>query len=221
MQSEQQLVEELAQRIRQYIDGDGRCMSEPVPVGVSSRHVHLSREDLACLFGPGYELEKLKELSQPGQFAAKETLTVAGPKGSIAKVRVLGPVRSESQVELSRTDSVILGVNPPVRESGSHDGAVDMCLIGPAGSIVLKGKTIVAQRHIHMTPEEALKYGVYNGQTVIVHTGGIRGISFTNVLIRVSPQFSLEMHIDTDEANAAGIRQGDVAVIVQGEESYG
>lgn len=212
MQSEQQLIKELTNRIKLYLGGDNK--KDLIPVGVSSRHIHLSINDLEILFGKNYELKVLRNLSQPGQFAAQETVTIAGPKGSISKVRILGPTRSESQVELSRTDSYGLGIKPPVRESGCHIGAADVCVIGPAGTIIMKEKAIAAKRHIHMTPEDAEHFGVGDGQSVSVCVNGERGLCFNNVVIRVSSSYSLEMHLDTDEANAADIGQGATAVIV-------
>lgn len=183
--------------------------SLPIPVGVSNRHLHLSAVDLEALFGTGYQLQWRRDLLQPGQFAAMETVTIAGPKGCIEKVRVLGPVRQQTQVEVSRSDAYKLGFNPPLRESGKLQGSCPVTLIGPRGSVYRKEGLIVAQRHIHMSPAEAVTFGVADGENVQVKTGGERSLVFDRVIVRVSPHFSLEFHLDTDEANAAGISQGD------------
>lgn len=180
-----------------------------IPVGVSNRHLHLSVADLETLFGAGYQLRPLRPLSQPGQFAAEETVTIAGPKGCLEKVRILGPARSASQVEISRTDAYRLGLNPPVRESGKTQASSPVTLVGPKGSVYLKEGLIIAQRHLHMTPDDAIKFGVGDGERVQVMTNGERSLVFDQVLVRVNPEFSLEFHVDTDEANAAGLRQGD------------
>ncbi|MDR0615500.1 MAG: phosphate propanoyltransferase [Synergistaceae bacterium] len=184
-----------------------------IPAGVSNRHIHLSQEDLESLFGKGFSLTEMKPLGQPGQYAAKETLCIAGPKGAIPGVRVLGPVRKESQVEISRTDAYQLGVNPPVRLSGDLAGSADICVIGPAGMLVLKSKAIIAQRHIHMTPEEARLFGVSDGDLVDVTCDSERKCVFSGTLIRSTSTSALEFHIDTDEANAAGIKNGMLARI--------
>jgi putative phosphotransacetylase len=176
-----------------------------VKVGLSNRHVHLSEDDIQDLFGHDYELTKWKELSQPGQYAAKETVVLLGPKGSIEKVRVLGPPRSETQVEISGTDQFILGVNAPVRESGMLDDTSEIELLGPEGSLTLEKGVIRAWRHIHMTPGDGRKFNVENREKVNVRLIGDRTTILENVLIRITDTSALEMHIDTDEANAAGI----------------
>ncbi|MDR1516151.1 MAG: phosphate propanoyltransferase [Synergistaceae bacterium] len=184
-----------------------------IPVGVSNRHIHLSQGDLEALFGKGYELAAAKALGQPGQYATKETLCIAGPKGSISGVRVLGPVRRESQVEISRTDAYQLGVNPPVRLSGDLAGSASLAVIGPAGMLVMDSKVIIAQRHIHMKPEEAGLFGVADGDLVNVTCDSERKCVFYSTLIRATSTSALEFHIDTDEANAAGIKNGMSAKI--------
>lgn len=173
-----------------------------VPVGVSGRHVHLTPEHFKLLFGPEAELTKLRDLVQPGEFAARETLTVVGPKGVLENVRIIGPLRAYSQVEISRTDCFKLGLNPPLRDSGELEGTPGCVLVGPAGVLVLERGVIVSVRHIHMPPEEAKRYGFKNKDKVSVLVDGERGLIFQNVLVRVHPNFRLEFHIDTDEANA-------------------
>ncbi|SFD70035.1 putative phosphotransacetylase [Paenibacillus catalpae] len=186
-----------------------------VPVGVSARHIHLSAEHVAILFGEGSELTVAKPLSQPGQYAANETVAVIGPKGSFPKVRILGPVRSASQLEVSRTDAFSLGINPPVRESGNIKGSAGITLKGPAGEVTIEEGVIVAARHIHFHTSDADKWGIADKQLLKVRFQGDRGVVFEQVIARVSPDFALDMHIDTDEANAAGIKNGDTAEIIE------
>jgi putative phosphotransacetylase len=190
-----------------------------VPIAVSARHCHLSKSDLVTLFGDGYALTKKTDLSQPGQFAANETVMIVGPRGSIEKVRVLGPVRNVTQVEISKTDSIKLGLNPPIRESGDVKGSSPITIIGPKGSIYKKEGLIIAQAHIHMTPEDAEKFGVKNGEFVKITTNSERPITFEKVLIRVSSRYKLEMHIDTDEANAGLISSGAKGILSKIEVS--
>jgi propanediol utilization protein len=184
-----------------------------VPVGVSNRHVHLSKEHLALLFGDGYELTVKKALSQTGQYAAEETVTLEGPKRSIGNVRILGPVRGQTQVEVSRTDAFTLGVNAPVRDSGSLAGSPGIKIIGPKGSITLEEGVIIAQRHIHMDEATAERFGVKDKDIVSVVVDGERAVVFRNVLIRVRNDFVLDMHIDTDEANAASLANGQLVKV--------
>ncbi|MZQ81506.1 phosphate propanoyltransferase [Paenibacillus sp. 5J-6] len=185
-----------------------------VPVGVSARHIHLSEAHIAILFGEGYELKEFKELSQPGQFAAQETVTIVGPKNKMEKVRILGPARPFTQIEISRTDAFSLGVNPPVRESGHIDQTPGLRVIGPAGEVELEQGVIVAARHIHFHTSDADKWGIQDKQLLRVKVNGERPLIFENVVARVSEQFALDMHIDTDEGNAAGVKTGDVAEIL-------
>lgn len=209
------IVEEV---IQQLLKKDSR--SNTIPMAVSARHCHLSQTDLEMLFGKGYELTKKADLSQPGQFAANETVVIVGPRGSIEKVRILGPARSLTQVEVSKTDAVKLGVNPPVRESGNIVGSAPITLVGPKGSIYKNEGLIIAQAHIHMHTDDAAHFGVNNGEYVRIRTEGERPVSFEKVLIRVSPRYRLEMHIDTDEANAGLIRSGQTGILVKdGEKS--
>jgi len=185
-----------------------------VPVGVSARHVHLTQEHVEALFGPGYQLTKRKEL-MGGQFASNETVTIVGLKlRAIENVRVLGPVRKASQVEVSATDAIRLGMKVPVRESGDIDGSAPVAIVGPKGAIYLNEGCIVAMRHIHMSPADALAAGVRDGDFVSVKADNERGTTFDHVKIRVDESFTLEMHIDTDEANAALISTGDMVTIV-------
>lgn len=185
-----------------------------VPIGVSNRHIHLDRKDMNILFGQDSELTFKKELGQPGQYACEETVTLHGPKGELSRVRVLGPLRSESQVEISVTDGFALGVKPPIRESGKLEGTPGVTIVGPKGTIEKDTGTIAALRHIHLTPEDAQRMGVRDKQMVKVEIRGLRGGIFHNVLIRVSEQFAPEMHIDVDEANAFGVKNGDRAYII-------
>jgi putative phosphotransacetylase len=181
-------------------------MMDKFLVEVSARHIHLSREDMDILFGPGSELHPVKELSQPGQFAAEEKVTLVGPKGK-SSVRVLGPLRDETQVELSLTDARSLGVKAMVRESGDLEGTTgDLTLVGTAGEKAITSGVIAAKRHVHMTPADAERFGVENGEIVNVKidTDG-RSLVFGDTVIRVSEKYALAMHIDTDEANAAAI----------------
>jgi len=185
-----------------------------VPIGVSARHVHLTQEHVETLFGEGYQLTKKKEL-MGGQFAANEQVTIVGLKlRAIENVRILGPVRKKSQVEISATDAIKLGIKAPIRESGNIEGSAPIALVGPCGALYLKEGCIIAKRHIHMTPKDAAMAGVSDGDVVSVQADNERGTVFNNVQIRVDDSFTLEMHIDTDEANAAKIATGDVVLIL-------
>ena len=185
-----------------------------VPIGVSARHIHLTQEDVEKLFGEGYQLTKRSEL-MGGQFASNEQCTIVGLKlRAIENVRILGPVRSKSQVEISATDARTLGVKAPTRQSGDIAGSAPIALVGPKGAIYLKEGCIVAARHIHMPPADAEAAGFKDGDMVSVRMGDERGALLEQVKIRVDESFTLEMHIDTDEANACQVKQGDLAVIV-------
>ena len=186
-----------------------------VPIGVSARHIHLTQSDLEVLFGPGYQLTKKKEL-MGGQFASNELVTIVGLKlRAIENVRILGPCRSKSQVEISATDAMKLGVKAPLRESGDIAGSAPIALVGPKGALYLKEGCIVAARHIHMSPADAQAAGVHDGDFVSVKADNERGTIFNHVKIRVDESFTLEMHIDTDEANAAKIATGDTVRIIK------
>jgi putative phosphotransacetylase len=180
-----------------------------ISIEISAHHVHLSKEDAEKLFGAGFELTKYKNLSQIGQFAANEEVKLVGPKGELKNVRILGPYRKETQVEVSETEARQLGITPPVRESGSLEGTPGVKIVGPKGEIDLKRGVISALRHIHLDPVTAKKLGVKNGDRVKVDTGGTRDLLFENVLVRIDESFRPNMHIDTDEANAAGIDQNN------------
>ncbi|MBD8935210.1 MAG: phosphate propanoyltransferase [Anaeroglobus sp.] len=196
-------------------DGKKKVDSDFVPIGVSNRHVHLSQNDLESLFGSGYELTKIKDISQPGQFACKETVTIAGPKGAIEKVRVLGPTRKQSQVEILKSDCFKLGINAAMRMSGDLDGTPGITLIGPKKSLFLTQGAIVAKRHIHMLPRDARRFGVTDGQVVSLKVSGERGGILGNVVIRVTTTSALECHIDTEEANAMDLKNGSKITIIK------
>ncbi|HEC83168.1 MAG TPA: phosphate propanoyltransferase [Firmicutes bacterium] len=185
-----------------------------VPIGVSARHIHLTRDVLESLFGPGYELTPMRKLSQPGEFAAEETVTIVGPKGAIERVRLLGPLRKFTQVELARSDGLRLGLDLPVRRTGDLAGSPGITLVGPRGTVVLSEGAIRATRHIHMTPGDAERFGLRDGQIVRARIEGPRSLVFENVLVRVSSRFVLDFHIDTDDANAAGVTTGCLAEVL-------
>jgi len=185
----------------------------PIPIGVSARHVHLSQHDVEALFGEGYRLTPRVYLSQPGQYACEETVNLIGPKGKIERVRILGPPRRETQVEIARTDQYRLGIDAPIRSSGDLDGSPGITIEGPKGSITIPKGVICSVRHIHMSPEDALRFGLRDKDVVMVRVEGERPLIFGDVLVRVKPDFRLDMHIDTDEANAAGIVTGMVGYL--------
>ncbi len=186
---------------------------KPIPVEVSAHHVHLSAEHVEALFGKGHSLTVLKELSQPGQFACNETVNLVGPKGRIEKVRILGPARKSTQIEIAMTEQYKLGIQSPIRESGDIAGSPGVTIEGSAGSVTIEQGVICALRHIHMAPEDALSYGLCDKDYVRVRIEGDRELVFGDVLIRVSPQFRLAMHIDTDEGNAGNIKTGAIGYI--------
>lgn len=189
---------------------------QPIPIAISARHVHLTQEALEVLFGPGAALTPRNDLSQPGQFACQETVNLIGPKRRIDGVRVLGPLRSRCQVEVSRTDEKQLGIDAPVRQSGDVAGSAPITLEGPAGRLDLPEGLICAWRHIHMTPADAAAYGVADGDEVqVAIAGGVRDLIYGDVIVRVSPKFRLEMHVDTDEANAAELEPRATGELVE------
>jgi acetate kinase len=185
----------------------------PISIEVSAHHIHLSQEHVEALFGPGYQLTAHLELSQPGQYACKECLTLVGPKGRVERVRVLGPPRQETQVEISMTEQFKLGIHPPIRESGDLENSPGITLEGPCGTVTTEKGVICALRHIHMAPEDALRFGLRDKCKVQVRVEGDRELVFGDVLIRVHPNYRLAMHIDTDEANAANITTGMLGYI--------
>lgn len=191
-----------------------RRASKPVVCNVSNRHVHITEDDFKTLFGHSYAMRKLKDLMQPGEFASKELLEITGPKGSIKKVRILGPFRKYTQVEISRTDCFKLGVSAPVRESGKMSGSAPIKLAGPAGELEIKEGCIVAARHIHMTPADALELELKDAGIVRIEISGKRGGILGDTLVRVSPKYVLECHIDTDEANAFDFKSGGRIYVV-------
>lgn len=190
-------------------------MEKTVLVETSARHVHVTKETLETLFGEGYQLTKKKDLSQPGQFACEERVQVIGPKGSFPAVSILGPERPADQVEISASDARSIGVTAPVRESGDVAGSGACKLVGPKGEVELKEGVIIAKRHIHMTPEDAEKYGLQDKQVVSVEIRSAeRSLVFGDTVVRVSPKYALAMHIDTDESNAVMAPAGTLGVIL-------
>lgn len=186
----------------------------PVIVNVSNRHIHLCLSDLEKLFGQGYSLSKMKDLMQPGEHACKETLKIIGKKGEIDKVRILGPLRKFTQVEISMTDNIHIGADAPVRCSGDIKSSAAVRIEGPFGSVDLAEGCIVAKRHVHMTPADASFLGIKDGELISLRTSGERGLLFENVVARVSEKMLLECHLDTDEANAAGLKSGKLVIIM-------
>jgi len=184
-----------------------------IPVGVSARHVHLSQKDADILFGPGYKFNVLYPLGQPGQYAAVETVTAKTDVGEIPGLRILGPVRGMTQLEISLTDARRLGVLVPVRISAAGGGG-GVTLVGPKGQVLMKEGAIAAMRHIHMSPLDALDFDVTDGDMVKVRSVDGRTVVFENVVVRVNPEYSLEFHVDTDEANASGLRNGDKVTLI-------
>ncbi len=185
-----------------------------VSIGVSNRHVHLCRADMDALFGVGSELTKIKDLGQPGQYAAEEMVTIKGAKGELKRVRVLGPLRNETQVEISIADGYVLGVKPPIRESGQLEGTPGITIVGPQGTVEKNHGVMAALRHIHMAPADAERMGVVDKQMVETEIRGSRGAVLAQVLVRVSHDYALEMHIDVEEANALGVKNNDLGYIV-------
>lgn len=206
------LMQALLKAVQEASKENVASTSAGVPVGISNRHIHLSQADLDQLFGAGYQLTPMKELSQPGQFACKETVTICGPKGAIEKVRVLGPVRKETQIEIVAGDCFKLGVKAPAKLSGDLAGTPGITVVGPRGSVQTAQGLIVAQRHIHMAPADAQAYGVQDGQIVKIRVSGLRGGIYDNVAIRVTTSSKLECHLDTEEANAMGVA-GTVEIV--------
>ncbi|SCP96658.1 putative phosphotransacetylase [Anaerobium acetethylicum] len=210
-----ELIRRISMLVAKELNSQEKTESEnKVPIGISARHVHLCREHIDILFGKGYQLTEKKEL-MGGQYAAQECVTLVGTKlRAIESVRILGPERKASQVEVSKTDAIRLGINPPVRESGNTAGSAPIAIVGPKGAVYLDEGCIVAKRHIHMSPADAENFGVTDGQIVSVKFDNSRGGTFEGVQIRVDKTFTLEMHIDTDEANGLGVGK-DMGIVIK------
>ncbi|MBU3112755.1 phosphate propanoyltransferase [Clostridium lacusfryxellense] len=207
-----ELVQIITRIVKETVSNDNKLF---VSVGISVKHVHLSRAHMDILFGKGSVLTEKKDL-MGGQFAAEECVTILGAKlSSMEKVRILGPLRRESQVEISKTDSIVMGIKAPLRQSGLIEKSAPITLVGPNGSVTLIEGCIIAKRHVHMTPQEGKKFGFLNNQLVNLKIPGERGGILGNVQVRIDPTYSLEMHIDTDEANAMGIKNGSLLEIVK------
>lgn len=204
------IVQEVVRRVR------GQGNNEiPIPVGVSARHAHVSHEALEILFGKGYELTPYRDLYQPGAFAAEELISVVGPRlRAIERVRILGPCRDYNQVELARTDAIYIGVNPPMRDSGDLEGASQVTFIGPNGSITVNA-AIRAARHIHLRPADVTELGLDGQETVRVRVGGEKGVIYENVRLKIDASYLPEIHLDTDDANAADLTCGNTAYILK------
>jgi len=214
MYDEKVIAEAVKKAIEQIQTAEGGDDND-IKIGISARHVHLSREDLDTLFGKGFELTKKKTL-MGREFASDQLVTLVGPSlRAIEGVRVLGPVRKNTQVEISRTDTFVLKVSPPVRPSGDIAGSEKLVLVGPKGSVYLKEGVIIANRHIHLTPEYAQKNGIKDGDYVDVRVESIKPTKFFDVQVRVRDDFNVEMHIDTDDANACGLKNGEKVKIIK------
>lgn len=210
--------QEIAEIVRQVLKEQGSALltatscdkdDDLIPIGVSNHHIHLSAADFATLFGPDAEMTHFKDLSQPGQFACKETMTLVGPAGVVEHVRLLGPARKQTQVEVSVSDCFKLGIQAPLRESGDLANSAALTIVGPRGSVTIPEGAIIAVNHIHMHTRDAARWGLQDKDRVNVKTCTPRGLIFLEVLCRVSDQFALEMHVDLDEANAASLKNGD------------
>ncbi len=191
-------------------------MTIPIPIETSARHMHISKEDFAVLFGEDAKLTFKSQLSQPGQYACQERITIQGPRGSFENIAVLGPFRKETQVEISMTDARKLGLPGVIRQSGDTKGTPGCTLIGPKGSLILDHGVIVAKRHIHMTPVQAIQMNVKdNDEVFVIMESFERSLIFADVVVRVSPDFALAMHVDTDEANAFANENNPTGVILK------
>ena len=210
-----EIDEALVKKITEVVLKKIQEQQNQITIGVSNRHIHLNKKDFEDLFGAGRTLTKIKDLIQPGQFASEETLSIIGPKGKIDGVRILGPFREQTQVEISKSDEFLLGVKAPIRESGDLSGTTGIKIKGPSGEIELKEGMISALRHIHLDPETAKRLNVKNGDVLNVRSEGERALIFDQVIARVSEKYLPEMHIDLDEANASGLKTGDKASIIR------
>ena len=207
-----ELVEKITKIVIQKLQEENEVL---IPIGISNRHIHLCEEDFKILFGKDKSLSKLKDLKQPGQYAANECVTIKGPKGELKKVRILGPLRNETQIEISVSDGFKLGLNPPIKESGNLKDTPGIEIIGPKGKVIKEKGVICALRHIHMSPSDAKKMNVCDKDIVDVEIDGIRKAILGNVLVRVNENFKLEMHLDMDEANSCLIKNNDLVKIVE------
>jgi len=210
--------EQLVALVTQAVQAELSRRSRQVPVGISVRHIHLTRADVDKLFGCGYQLTPKKALSQPGQFACEECLDVIGPKGELKRVRILGPERSATQIELAQTDCRTIGVNAPVRSSGDTKGTPGVTLRGPLGELTVPEGVIVADRHLHMTPAQAAAFGLADGDRVQIRIDGIKPGIMGGVLVRANSKCALDFHIDTDDGNAFLLRQGQLVTVLGKEE---
>lgn len=190
-------------------------MGYKVPVGLSNKHLHLTEEHIEVLFGKGHKLTPKKDLVQPGQFASEEKVDIVGPKGTLKGIRVLGPARPQTQVEMAMTDARTIGIKAPIRESGKLDGTPGCKLIGPEGEVELESGVMIALRHVHLSPEQAIEAGVKDKDIVSLKVEGERGLTFDNVLVRSGDTHEKECHLDTDEGNAAGLGPDAVAEIIK------
>lgn len=207
--------EQLAALVAQAVQAQLRLRSRQVPVGVSMRHIHLSRREVDALFGRTYQLTPLRPLSQPGQFACRECLDVIGPKGVLHKVRILGPERPAAQVELAQTDCRAIGVQAPVRASGNVEGTPGVLLQGPRGVLQLSRGVIIADRHLHMSTAQAAAFGLSDGDTVRVRIDGGKPGILDGVLVRAGDKYELDLHLDTDDANAFQLKQGQLVTVLE------
>lgn len=215
MDNVDKVVELVLQELKKYSAAPEAADRDEIPVGVSNRHVHLSREHLISLFGEDSSLSKMKDLSQPGQFACGECVTLVGPKGCIENVRILGPTRGQTQVEILAADCFKLGIKAPVKLSGNLEGTPGLVISGPKGCEKLTSGVIVAKRHIHMTPEDARRFNCRDNEKVCVACSGERGGILDNVIVRVTEASKLDFHIDTEEANCMGITGSDKVKIIK------
>lgn len=206
MQLVDQIVDEVIKELKEKLF---------IEVEASGRHVHLTKSDIEALFGPGYELTPVKDLSQPGQYACKERVSVTGPKGTLNNVIVLGPARKESQVEVSLTDAMVLGIPSPIRQSGDVKGTPGVTISNGERKVQLSQGLIVAKRHIHITPEDAVRFSVTDGEIVKVKVFGSRPLIFDDMVVRVNKDFRTYIHIDYDEANACGYTKGTLGMILK------
>lgn len=186
-----------------------------VPIEISARHIHLCQKDLDQLFGKGFKLKKIKELSQPGEFASNQTIELIGPKSNYKKVRVVGPVRKNTQVEITATDCRILGIKAPVRISSDVKGSAKATIKGPKGGVKLQEGVIIAKRHLHLSSDEAKKLGVRNNQKVSIRVAGERAVTFHQVVVRAGDKYKMACHLDTDEANAAGLKTCGYGMLIK------